>query len=155
MIKKVLCLGLVAALAACGGNDGATTNAGPSGAAAQQVAGYRPLPGGVELGLNAHLRRDRIYKTKNGDTRRKVVYEVLDGTQQEAVAKVQGARTAAGYVAQPRKDGKREAFVIPYKKEKAATLNVEFNPRAGRKPSNPKAKHLVTVDWRVKAAAKI
>lgn len=157
MIRKILVLSLVAALAACGGKEQVAVSAAEApvaDAGAAAVEGYRPLPGGVELGLEAHLRSDRIYENKKGATRRKVTYEVLKGSQQDAVASVEQALTAAGYAAQPRNDGKNGAFTIAYKKKKTPTLNVQFNPSVGDKPANPAAQHLVAVDWQLKAAPK-
>lgn len=156
MVRNILVLGVVMVLSACGGKEPTAVPVADSTApvVAADVGGYRPLPGGVELGLAAHLRSDRIYETEKGATRRKVIYEVLKGSQQDAVANVEQALAAAGYTAQARKNGKNGAFTIPYKKSKSPTLNVQFNPRVGGKPANPEAKHLVAVDWQVKAAPK-
>ncbi len=157
MIKRILVLGLAASLAACGDKEQAAAPAAEASTATAPViaaGGYRPLPGGVELGLDAHLRSDRIYENKKGATRRKVTYEVLRGSQQDAVAGVERSLTSAGYVAQPRKDGKDGAFTIAYKKKKSPTLNVNFSSDVGEKPANPEALHLVVVDWQLKAAPK-
>lgn len=159
MVRKILVLGMVAALAACGGKEQEAASveapaAGSVAATAEAAGGYRPLPGGVELGLDSHMRSDRIYETAKGATRRKVSYEVLSGSLEESVETVEQSLADAGYKAKPRKEGKNGAFSISFKKKKAKTLKVDFNPNVGKKPANPDALHLVAVSWQLKAAPK-
>jgi len=159
MVKKVLAMGLLLALGGCGGNNAAvdaTAAGNATGANAECAAssGYKPLPGGLELGLNAHMRSDRIFKSASGATRRRVTYEVLKGSQQEAMATVAEAMSADGYMAEESREGKDGYRNYPYKKDKSPRLWVKFKDDVGANPANPAAKHLVWVEWQVKAAPK-
>lgn len=159
MIKKALLLGALVVLGGCGSNQGTVDASSGSDASKADVecvanGGYRPLPDGADIGLNAHMRSDRIFKNAKGATRRRVTYEVLDGSRQDAMTAVSAAMGASGYVAEPMVDGKDGDAIVPYKKDKSPRLWVKFKDAVGDKPANPDAKHLVLVEWQVKGAPK-
>ena len=156
MIRKILALGLLVGLVGCADKDPAVTVAqgGISAIDCTAAGGYKPLPGGLELGLDGHMRSDRIFKDKKGATRRRVTYEMLKGSRQDAIDTVEAVMENNGYAAESRRDSENGDIALPYKKSKSPRLWVKFKEDVGKNPANPEAKYLVLVEWQVKAAPK-
>src|SRR5688500_13801654 len=66
---------------------------------APAVAGYRFLPGSLEVPVAYHLRTDRITATNENQRRRRVTLEFLEGDVASVQASVEGAMAKAGYKA--------------------------------------------------------
>lgn len=146
---------LFAFLAACSGQEHASV---ASPAATPELAVERPsavkLPGKANFNIPSQLRSDKTYQTKAGATRRKVVYELLEATPDQADSAVGSVLEQAGYRLADRKEGKNGQFSIRYKKKKAATITVTYYPKLAKKPANPDAKSMVALSWQTKKAPK-
>lgn len=118
------------------------------------VGGYLPLPAQMALEGKYHLRSDRIFVNKKGATRRRVIFEMMDADMDASVRRVERMMLAGEYVGTAHVKGKKDTLTIPFRKANNPTIRVKFNPSVGKKPANPDAKHLVAIEWQVKAAEK-
>ena len=112
------------------------------------------IPGNVHFDIPAHLRNDVIYQTSAGATRRRLNFELLEATPEQAQSAVTKALSQAGYVGEAPKAGRNDRYSIRYKKEGAPNLNVTFFPVLARTPANPDAKSMITISWQTKRAPK-
>jgi len=147
---------LLMLLAACSGQEQtspASQDASGSGDSNAQ-AGAAALPGGVTFDIPSQLRSDKLYETKAGATRRKLVYELLEATPDQAQSQVTVMLARAGYKAGEAKPGKDGKVGVVYRKKKAPTLTATFYPGLAKKPANPAAKSMVAFSWQTKKAPK-
>lgn len=111
------------------------------------LAGYQVLPADITLSFPYHLRADRIYVNKNGQERRRVVLEYLDGDADAILAAVDKSMIVAGFVPRPRKEQPNGNIVIAYAQKAYGSIIVVANASAGDKPSNPAARGTVAFDY--------
>jgi hypothetical protein len=116
-------------------------------AAACAPAGYQLLPAGIALSIPYHLRADRIYSSKDGQSRRRIVLEYLDSDAGAVLASVESSMLASGFKARPRRDQPNGNIVVPYLKRDFGNLQLVLNPSPGDKPSNPAAKGTLALDF--------
>ena len=149
MLRILMACVLAFALAGCMWDD-AEKSISVAAENASDGAGYSPLPAGLQLPPGYHLREDRFYVTKKkGHLRRAVTLEVLDREQGRAVEDIEGLMHRGGYRTSGDPIGGRRGAKLKFKKKKNPTITVEFLDDVGKKPANPRARHLVVFRWKV------
>ena len=150
---------LLAALAACADRsqeDRVATNpcvlkdSTDSGVSA--VPWHPTLPGEIRFDVPAHLRSDTIFTTKKGAVRRRLTFELLNATSDEAPAVVAASLGQAGYVGGSAKTGAGGKVSIRYKKAGAPSVYVVVFPKLASNPANPDAMSMVSLSWQTKAS---
>ncbi len=149
MFKPLAASILIAALSACTPQDrSGTAQADVSGIPCG--SGYNPLPAGLCLPAASHLREDRFYVAKKkGHLRRKVVLEILDRESGQSIEDIERLMHVAGYRVSGEPKSSRKATKLKFKRRKSPSITVEFRPDPGKKPANPRARHLVVFTWKV------
>jgi hypothetical protein len=143
MNSTFLALTALLFLASCkpNGNTAADTAAGAK-PCPPAAAGYRFLPGSLDVPVAYHLRSDRIAATRENQPRRRVTLEFLEGDVDSVLASVEGAMAKAGYKARPVKDHEDGSVVRRFVK-RGAGITVTVSPKVGDKPANPDAKGVI------------
>ena len=155
-MRNLVIISLLALVAACSGQHapGKPVAAPAEGAQPATAAAAPAFPGGVDFNLPSQVRSDRTYKTKAGETRRRVVYELLEASPDQSQAAVAGVLARAGYEAGTASPGKKGKTRVKYSKQGAPTITAAFYPGLAKKPANPSAMSMVAFSWRVKADAR-
>lgn len=156
-MRCLLALPLLLVLAACSDTapppqDAAKPVADDAGRAQADVGSI--LPGGVRFDIPAQLRSDKSYSTRAGAMRRRLVYELLEATPDQAETAVTAVFSRAGYKGEEAKPGKDGQFTIRYRKRGAPNVIATFYPGLAKKPANPAAKSMVAFSWQTKKAPK-
>lgn len=134
------------------GTTAATEAAPETAAACPEETGYKLFPEAMKLAIPYHLRGDRIYVHKNGQQRRRVTVEFLEGDVGTALAAFEQSMVTAGFKAGPRNDGADGKITMPFSKKGFGTAHVSAMPTVGPKPSNPDAKGVISIDYPMGAA---
>lgn len=151
-MSRMLISVLAMALAACAVQDGPVDASGLPGAASSE-AGYNPLPAGLRLPPDYHLREDRFHVTKRkGHLRRRVALEVLDRDQGQAIEDIERLMHVGGYRVSGDPEASRKGTKLKFRRKGHPTITVEFRSDVGKKPANPRARHLVVMEWKVSDA---
>lgn len=135
MPLRIAALCLVLFLSACGGN-GASIPAG----VAQDAGGVNQathLPDGIVMPMRHGLRTDELYRTKAGNLRQRVIFEVLEPDYERSVEKMERALQSAGYVASTEVEAGRNYHALRFRKEGVPNLSVFFFRDVGKTPSIP------------------
>ena len=163
MTKNLLCIGILAVLAACTGSKPVPVDAKPGSDVVatanpsvkqedQRCAnGYSPLPKGVVL-APFHVRSDRIYTTKVGAERRRATLELLEGGTAAAADDVSKQMAASGFRSLGVEDKGDGMIRLAFLKKDAGRINVTASSDVGDKPSNPHAVGLIMFDWQLAPA---
>ena len=148
MFKVLISPVLAVVLAACA-QDGLREDS-PTATDVSGETGYNPFPAGLRLPSAYHLREDRFYvRKRTRHLRRRVTLEVLDREQHHAIEDIERSMHIAGYRVSGDPKGSGKGTKLKFKKKKNPTIVVEFRPDVGKKPANPRARHLVVVEWKV------
>lgn len=153
-MRYLLTAPLLVLLAACSGQEQAPEPTPASEAAVPAPVSAVKLPGKAEFNVPSQVRTDKVYQTKSGATRRKVVFELLEATPDQSEAAVTATLAQAGYKAGAPKAGKSGKYSVKYKKKKAANITATYYPKLAKKPANPAAKSMVALSWQTKKAPK-
>lgn len=121
--------------------------------ACPEQTGYQLMPAGVSLDIPYHVRVDRIYVHENGDSRRRIVLEYLEGDVETALSAADKSIVAAGFTAQKRRAQPNGEIAIPYAKKGHSSILVIAKASPGDKPSNPAAKGTLALDYVLDAGA--
>lgn len=154
-MRYLLILSLAGMLAACSQHNEPALAAAVTPEQAAAAAAVK-LPGGIKFDVPSQLRADTTYQTKKGATRRKVTYELLEVTPEQARSIVVAKMAEAGFAVGQAKPNKRKEgqYSIAFKNKKKARVNVIFYPKLAKKPANPDAKSMIAFDWQTKKAPK-
>lgn len=112
---------------------------------------YSPLPDtSLKFNFPFHLKSDRIYAAGNGEARRGIVLEFLDGDSEQTWSSLDASLIAAGYApaAEIKVDqaGKKQR---PYSKNGAPGLSIAVSSDPSTNPANPDAKGVIWISWRL------
>lgn len=157
-MRFLVATSLTALLIACSGQGPAERDAAMPDTAAQSIgaaglqAWHPVLPGDAELGADVHLRTHTIYQAKNGATRRRLVFELLDAPPDRAEAVIAASLARADYVGDEAKPGKSGRYSVRYRKKGAPTITATYHPELASSPANPEAQSMVTLTWQIKRA---
>ena len=110
------------------------------------VAGYRFLPGSLDVPVAYHLRTDRITTTKENQRRRRVTLEFLEGDVASVLASVESAMAKAGYKARTLKE-REDGSVTRRFVRRGVGIIVIISPKVGDRPGNPDAKGVLTYSY--------
>ena len=157
-MKEILLATAVAlALAACSRPQPAADIAPTATAETAAIAGAAPLPcaepgyallpKGITLEFPYHLRADRVYLDKQGNERRRVVLEFLDGDVESTLAAADASLVRSGFAARSRRNQPNGNIVVPYARKGTPGITVFGSSTVGPNPSNPAAKGTIALDY--------
>ncbi len=152
---------MAASLAACGdqapqtGSAPATVEAPtPPAPAPVATAGEQALPDGLAMPVGFELRNVMERQTDKGERRNRSVYEFAEGDNAAAFEAVKQVLTGAGF-----KDGEVKltdsGISATFRKAGYGRIQVSVSSNLGKKPKNPAAKGVVSVDWPAADAAPV
>lgn len=123
-----------------------------SGPARHSVAnGYSPLPPGISLDADFHVRNDRIYAHELGN-RRRALLEILGGDVNSIAQKAGSKLLELGYQSIPASD-KGDGFTgLVFRKAGAGLIQFSHSTSVGDNPAHPSATALLFLDWPVTTA---
>ena len=148
MKRTFLTLTALLFLASCKPDGNATADtAATAKPCPPAVAGYRFLPGRLDVPVAYHLRTDRITATNENQRRRRVTLEFLEGDVASVQASVEGAMAKAGYRARTLQEREDGSVTRRFIKRKGVGIIVIISPKVGDRPANPDAKGLLTYSY--------
>lgn len=160
MRSSILCASVLSGaifMASCSSQNSSPQAAAPrDGAISASVKGcassglYAPIPG-FNLSIPVHMRSDKIYTKKDGEVRRGVMLEYLQGDADSALSAVAKAFGDMGYLSKgpPSTDGIGQIRQQFQKDGKGLFLGV--SPEPGKSPANPEAKGTIWISWQLQA----
>lgn len=104
-------------------------------------AGYQLLPAGMQVPFAHHLRADHVFTVKtNGQLRRRVALEFLEGNGESVLSSVDQAMLASGYKTRVRKTQPNGDIVIQYVKKGQGNISVTLVSKMAGNPNHPDTK---------------
>ena len=149
MLKVSLCVAIFL-LAACSPPNLGRPSSGAVNLSLESERMYSPLPEGMALHIQYHVRSDRYYVSKvSGAFRRRVELEVRGLSAARTVEEIERALLLVGYKASGEPRGGKNITKMTFKRKNSANIAVELASSIGNAPADPRADHLVTFRWTV------
>lgn len=111
------------------------------------TTGYSYLPADVVFRFKHHLRNDRFTQDKQGNTRRRVAMEFLEGGTDTIARQIEQSMLEAGYTLGGI-ESNPESTVMKFRKKGKALTVVSILSSAGDNPVAPDAVGLVIVNFK-------
>ncbi len=148
---QVVAILIVGGLVGCSADKaGDAPRAAPSAteaATSSVVAEPVSLPEGVNLPSGYVLRNVMERRTQKGEQRNRSVFEYADGDSKSAYEAAKASLEAAGFTAGELKVDADGVLANTFRKAGYGRVQVSTSDNIGRKPKNPAAKGVLSLDW--------